>query len=476
VTGGLPYALNGGMAPISRRTALTAGAGTVAGLSLPAPARAQARLAGGTSDAYADANPVNPRVLTHVTSMQTGHGWVAANVSASNLNDTGTYALGSQSASITTRADGVASTLSRTGLSLNLTGSKQLRVLVRVDGVDNLQGLNVYVSSDSMVAHFGIIYVQSETPDPSVRWLKDGQWKWVTLPWQSAIVTGSPNLAAVDSLRIRATSATGTTCQVRLQAMQVIERRPVASGGIISFTYDDSYAAQFTVARRDLDRYGWPGTAYTIVSNVQAGDAGNTTYLTTAQLQQMRRWSGWEIGPHAMSATSHNRGMAAAVNSASGVAYGTNPLSVSELDVDLADSIGWLAGNDLIDGYVGHCYPLGRFSTGVQRQMVRNGLAYARAMTSTANSAETMPPADPYAIRCYTLDNASLLSTLQARVDGVANHGGLLVFCCHDIVASPSTSTQFSIASHAALVDYVAGKSGVRVMTLGDVMRSLATS
>jgi hypothetical protein len=106
--------------------------------------------------------------------------------------------------------------------------------------------------------------------------------------------------------------------------------------------------------------------------------------------------------------------------------------------------------------------------------MSRNGIAYARAMTSTANSAETAPPADPYAIRCYPLDNNSALSTLQAQVDGIANHGGLLVYCCHDIVTTPATSTQFSIANHGALVDYVAGKSGIRVMTLGDVMRSLA--
>jgi peptidoglycan/xylan/chitin deacetylase (PgdA/CDA1 family) len=463
------------MASISRRTALAAGAGTIAGLSLPpAAAHAKALLAGDTAGAAAGSNPVNPHVVTHVTSMQPGHGWIAANTSAANLNDTTTCALGTQSASITTRTDGVASTLTRTGLSLNISGTKQLRALVRVDGVDYLQGLNVYVSSDGMAANFGIVYIQSETPDPSVRWLKDGEWKWVTLPWQSAIVTGNPNLAAVDSLRIRATSAAGTTCQVRLQAVQVIERRPVAAGGIVCFTYDDSYGAQYTVAKRDLDRYGWPGTAYTIVSNVQAGDGGNPTYLTTAQLQQMRRWSGWEIGPHAMTATNHNRGMAAATNLASGVVYGTNPLSAAELDTDIADTVQWLLTNDLTDGFVGHCYPLGRFNSGVQRQMVRDGLAYARAMTSTANSAETVPPADPYAIRCYTLDNTSVLSALQARVDGVAAHGGLLVFCCHDIVAAPATSTQFSIATHGALVDYVAGRSGVRVMTLGDVMRSPA--
>jgi peptidoglycan/xylan/chitin deacetylase (PgdA/CDA1 family) len=413
-------------------------------------------------------------VVTHVTSMQAGHGWTASNAGASNLNDTTTYALGTQSASITTRADGIASTLTRSGLALNLAGTKQLRVLIRVDGIDYLQGLNMYVSSDGMAANFGYIYIQSETLDPSVRWLKDGEWKWVTLPWQSATVTGNPNLAAVDSLRIRVTSFSGTTCQVRLQAVQVIERRPVAAGGIVCFTYDDSYGSQYTIAKRDLDKYGWPGTAYTIVSSVQAGDAGNATYLTTAQLQQMRRWSGWEIGLHAMTAANHNRGICTATNAANGAVFGANPLSAAELDTDLADTVQWLLGNDLIDGYAGYCYPQGRFNSTVQRQISRDGLAYARAMTSTGNCAETMPPADPYAIRCNTLDNNSTLSALQTRVDGVANHGGLLVFCCHDIVSSPANSTQFSIATHSALVDYIAGKPGLRVMTLADAMRSLA--
>src|SRR5947209_14409219 len=100
------------MAPISRRTALTAGARTIAGLTLPRAAEAvpraadaKALLAGDPAGAFASTAPANPRVVTHVTSMQAGHGWTAANTSAGNLNDTTTYALGTQSASITTRTD-----------------------------------------------------------------------------------------------------------------------------------------------------------------------------------------------------------------------------------------------------------------------------------------------------------------------------------------------------------------------------------
>lgn len=454
--------------PLSRRHVLAGGAGAAAGISLLPAAAAAAPL--GDPD-QAGLGPAGPRVLTHLTSMQAGHGWTAANTGAANLNDTAVFALGTQSAAITTRADGVAATLTRTGLSLDISGTRQLRLLVRVDGVDNIEGLNFYASSDTMVANFGYVYLQSVTADPSVRWLKDGEWKWVTLPWQSAAVTGNPNLAAIDSLRVRALSTTGRTFQLRLQAVQVVERRPFAAGGIVCFTYDDSYATQYTVAKTHLDRYGWAGTAYTIVSAV---DSAAGTYLTTAQLQQMRAWSGWEIAAHAASSTSHNRGFAAATNQATGVTYGTDPLSAAELDTDIGDTVRWLAGNDLTDGFVGHCYPQGRYNTAVQRQMRKAGIAYARAMTSTSTCAETVPPADPYAIRCTTLDNTVTLAALQSRVDGVATHGGLLVLCGHDIVPTPATSTQFATATHAALVDYVAGKPGVRVMTLGDVMRALS--
>ena len=74
------------MAPISRRTALTAGAGTLAGLSLPLP-KAKALLMGDSTGAATSANPVNPRVVTHVTSMQSGHGWARTN-SPNTLRET----------------------------------------------------------------------------------------------------------------------------------------------------------------------------------------------------------------------------------------------------------------------------------------------------------------------------------------------------------------------------------------------------
>ncbi len=415
-----------------------------------------------------------PNVTAHVTSMQSGHGWTASNALSSNLNDTTTYALGSQSASITSKTDTTAATLTKTGLSLDITATKQLRLLIRVEDADNINGAYLYVSSDSMVANFTAIPIQTITADPGIRWVKNGEWKWVTVNLASGAVTGSPNFAAVDSLRIRLTSISGVSTTVRLQAVQVMERKSFAAGGIVSLSYDDSYFTQNSLAKVHLDKWGFPATAFTIASNVRDGDAGNGTWLTTSMLQDMRRNSRWEIALHTHMLGNHARAYSGATSALTGTVYGTNPLSPDELDYDIAQELAWLQDNDLTDGFPGHAYPQGRFNTVTRTHMARR-LSYARANTGLSNGMETIPPADPYALRTYSLDNNSVIATLQAQVDAAAANGSWLIYTCHDLATTPATSTQFKTADHATLVDYVAGKAGLRVMTIGDVMRGLVT-
>lgn len=419
-----------------------------------------------------------PRITNHITSMQTSHGWTASGALSNAMNDGTDFALGSQSAVFASQTAGQAATITKSGLSLDLTGTKQLRLLVKLTNTDYISQCLLYLSSDGFVANFATINIQGPTVDPGVRWFKDGEWRWITINLGSSMatnngtVTGTPNYAAITDLRIRLVSTSGQSISCRLNAVQVVERKSFAANGVVCFTYDDSYRSQFSVAKRHLDKYGWSGTAYTIDTNVQAGNAGNTLWMTTDMLKDLRRYSRWEIGLHSDTINAHSRAFAAHT-SAQGVKYGTDPLSATELDIDIDRNLKFLIDNDLTDGFPGHCYPQGRFNTAVATQMARRA-AYARAMTGNANGMETVPPADPYAIRSYTLDNTTSLANLQTIIDGVHTHGGMAVFCAHDIVTSPSTSVQFSTSTHQSLVDYVAGKSGLRVMTLGDVMRSLS--
>lgn len=417
-----------------------------------------------------------PRVINHITSMQSGHGWTAGNALANAMNDGTDFAMGSQSAYITSKTDTGAATLTKTGLSLDLTGTKQLRLLMKISGGDYITQCLLYLSSDGFVANFATINLQGPVADPGVRWFKDGEWRWVTVNLASTMatnngsITGSPNFAALTDLRIRLVSSSGNSSTVRLQAVQVVERKSFAANGVVCFTYDDSYRSQYTIAKPHLDKYGYPGTAYTITKNVIDGNAGNTTWLTTQMLKDMREYSRWEIGLHAYDLGAHSRAQAGHT-SAQGTVYGANPMSSNELDLDIDRNYQWLIDNGLTDGYAGHCQPQGRFST-ASNNVLKRRTPYARAMTGNSNGCETVPVADPWAVRSYTLDNTTTYAYLQTVIDGVSTHGGMAVFTCHDIVASPSTSTQFSTTIHQQLVDYVAGKSGLRVMTLGDVMRA----
>jgi peptidoglycan/xylan/chitin deacetylase (PgdA/CDA1 family) len=347
---------------------------------------------------------------------------------------------------------------------------------MKITGGDYISQCLLYLTSDNFVANFATINLQQPVADPGVRWFKDGEWKWITVNLASTMatnngsITGSPNFAAIDAVRVRLVSTSGNSATVRLQAVQVIERKAFAANGVVCFTYDDSYRSQSTIAKVHLDKYGYPGTAYTICQNVNDGNAGNTTWLTTQMLKDMRNYSRWEIGLHSWDLSAHSRAHAGHTSS-QGTVYGSNPLTTRELDLDIDRNLQWLIDNGLTDGFVGHCQPQGRFNAASQAVLTRR-TAYSRAMTANSNGCETIPVADPWAVRSYTLDNTTTYANLQTIIDGISTHGGLAVFTCHDIVASPATSTQFSTTIHGQLVDYVAGKANMRVMTLGDVMRA----
>src|SRR5882724_299778 len=181
-----------------------------------------------------------PKVLQNITSMQSGHGWTASNALANAMNDNTAFVIGAQSAYITSKTDTTAATITSGTLALDMSATKTIRLLVMVTGGDNIQGMSLYATSDNFAANYSFSNIQNVVADPSVRWLKDGEWKWVTVNMASSAsatggVTGKPNYAAIDHLRIRLTTTTGTSATVHLQAVQVVERRSFASGGIVCF-------------------------------------------------------------------------------------------------------------------------------------------------------------------------------------------------------------------------------------------------
>ena len=88
-----------------------------------------------------------------------------------------------------------------------------------------------------------------------------------------------------------------------LMAMVVLFCGTVWAGekkGIVSFTFDDDWRSQFSIAFPVLAKYGFVGTVYIYTDAVENNWPG---YMTVEQLALLKK-SSWEIGSHTKSHSS----------------------------------------------------------------------------------------------------------------------------------------------------------------------------
>jgi len=137
----------------------------------------------------------------------------------------------------------------------------------------------------------------------------------------------------------------------------------------IVLSFDDGYQSQATVARRMLDRLGWPGVLNLVVKHV--GIAGG---LSRAEVRSLMG-HGWEIDAHTIS-------------------HGDlTTLDASRLRHEVAGSRSWLrrAFGAPADFF---CYPAGRYNAVVEAAVRAAGYEGA----TTTNFGEASRNDDPYAL------------------------------------------------------------------------------
>lgn len=389
---------------------------------------------------------------------QTGHGWTAAGAGSSNMNDTTIYALGSQSASITTNTTAGTATLTHTGVSVDLTG-KSLRILVRFDNLINISFLRVYAGDSGFANYYLWDHVQLNLTNTNASYFKEGEWAWLTLNVGDASVSGTPPRSALVNLRFSLGALNATACTLRVNAVATVPDAPAAfPNGVVSLCFDDGLASQYTIIKPMLDKYLFPATFYPIVDIVGSGG-----YMTLAQMQDMHRNSGHEFGVHSNKIADHNAGFLS-VASASGT-----PAVVA----NVAANKQWLFDNGLGRGLDGFAWPLGFFSTALEREL-QKVFAYQRTITNTNTMVlESLPPTYPSRLRSLAPSSATTGSVLTGWVDQAYAQKGWLIVTMHDTVASgASGNTQMNSATVQTLVDYLWTK-GIPVRTVSDVLRTL---
>jgi peptidoglycan/xylan/chitin deacetylase (PgdA/CDA1 family) len=386
-----------------------------------------------------------------LSSFPSGHGWTA-NVGTWS-DDTADFVLGDRSWKVVTGGAGAAAYATKTLAAAVDLSDKFFRVIVKVDDITRLARLELFASVDTGFANYSRVTFGTNA---GAAWVRSGEWAVITLSRGDFVLEAGSmgGWSSIGTLRIRAIDNGGGNAATA--RFQLISASKEPSRGIVSFTFDDQTLSQFTEARKKMDQYRFPGTAYVIADRV--GGSGNATL---AQLQNARDFSGWEIASHAYSGTVHDA-------SHTGV-------TEAEAEADFLKLKHWLAKNGFAGGDH-YAAPLGQWDA-TTRALARRYFRSLRTIyghpATTAAVRETWPPADPHRLRAWTVSSTNTLAQVEAAIDKAEANHEWLILLFHTI----GVGLNMTVSDFAGVVDRVAQYAHVENPTLvcktvGEALRS----
>lgn len=418
---------------------------------------------GSTDDAYRPVLPpmVRPQPSSILTHFQAGHGFTNSAGSTFTANDTTDFAMGTQATKIVSGGTGVAANVSNTALPTFDTTNKLVRVVLKVDDITHLVGLNLFLGASGGFTNYYKWIIQGGAV--SSNYVVSGEWVTITLNWHDATVTGAPSRSSLGSIRLQATDDnTANPVTVHCQAIELIpDAASRFPNGVVSICFDDGWQSAFDYGKPKLDAYGYPASIYTIADIV-----GTASRVTLPELQAARD-EGWEIAAHAYADTVH--------------AASYTAVTAATLNSDVASMRGYLVDNGF-PGLDGFAYPLGQYgktTDGVSTTaLMRQFYSYAR--TTSSKTKETLPPADAYRLRAASDISAaaggrtptSLTTAGTGDLAVAKTNQSWLILVFHKIVTGTAANTlEIKQTDFDSIIDAI-NSQGIPVRTVGDVIRS----
>lgn len=390
-----------------------------------------------------------PEVLT---SFQTGHGWTAVSGGGTtSLNDTADSYAGTQSVKMVTSGAGASQIIGSAAVA-PLPAGHFYRIWVKVDAPETLARLRLFASDEPGFTKYYSIeatFSSSATAEVLRKW-KAGEWVPIDMPLISATVTGTPNAAALTHLRVLANDR-NIPATVHIGRVDYVPLPGAFPGGVVSLTYDDSWASAYTEARKVLAKYGYTATIFPIIERIdQAG------YLSTAQLLELVREYGWEVGGHATTYAKH-------VQSLDG-------MTQAERRAELGAIRAWMQQNGITSSTF--AYPNGRFDKATVADLAEYFTVGRMATGRYLIPDELTLPSLP--LRVLGMNGGTnTVTAIKDEVDRAAASGTWVVLMFHDIVSPEGTSNDCTPAEHAEIVDYIASV-GADCRSMQEVMRAYA--
>lgn len=342
---------------------------------------------------------------------------------------------------LTTDGSGHPSLAALTGLAPAVDARGRFaRAVLRVRGVEHLAGIEVRFSSDGMQSSWLSLPVLLYG-DREYNFVQEGAWAPITLSFGTAVPSGKPDRARIDSVGVMVTDDGKGKVEVDLAGI-ALEDAP--KQGVVSFTFDDGYKEHLAAARLLAER-GWSGTAYVIPQLIGSGPA----YLTEADVGAMKE-IGFDVAAH-----------------------DDPPLTqvpAAELEPRMRGIQDWLAGHGFAEG-AGHlAYPLGKQEPKRVRPTIARVFTTARI---AGGGPETIPPADPHLLRAVNVMDTTTPEEVGAWARRARDEGEWLLLMFHWLPEKTEKGTDYSMGDFRRAIDAVA-KAKVRVAPVSEVWREVA--
>ena len=247
-------------------------------------------------------------------------------------------------------------------------------VQFKVSDVSAVIEFTVYLTSDSFASAWYVFPVDDTN---LVNYVDDNEWVTYTMNFSDAIVTGTPNRAAIDKIQFRIKDDSTTAVTLNMQVLGTI---PEPSAGMLTFAFDDGWDSQYTEAKKEMSEYGFPATAYVIKNKIGTGG-----YMTFSQLHELENLHRWEVSAH------HETDL--------------TTVGLAEAESLIRTEKQWLIDNGFNRGADHFAIPNGASNANLTDLFRR----YFRTTRTIGVKAETFPPADWHRLRNWILSIAARL-------------------------------------------------------------------
>ncbi len=314
-----------------------------------------------------------------------------------------------------------------------------VKVLLRVQNLENLSGIEVRVGSDSLKSNW-YAYTVPLYGDSDYNLLQDGEWTTITMSLGATNATGTPERAALDSIGLLVTDKGSGEATVDFGGIAVVDE---PAEGVVSFTFDDGYKEHLSAVKLLAER-GWHGTAYVIPSTI-----GRPLYLTIEDLAEIRHL-GSDVAAHDDPPFTQ--------------------VAPNDLEPRLRGIQAFLVEHGHAQGAQHLAYPLGKQETRRVRPTVNNLFATARLAGA---GPETVPPADPHLLRAVNVTSTTTPEQVGAAAQRARDNHEWLILMFHWLPEKTEKATDYSMADFKRVLEEVA-KTGVRVAPITAVWSQIA--